>query len=49
MTRIFNDDLPAITLYFQPSVFAHAAALRGPRVVAPDSAITWNIQEWELS
>jgi peptide/nickel transport system substrate-binding protein len=46
MARLFNEELPAITLYFQPSVFAHVAALQGPRLVAPQSAITWNIQEW---
>jgi peptide/nickel transport system substrate-binding protein len=49
MTRVFNEDLPAITLYFQPSVFAYVSALRGPQLVAPDSAITWNIQEWDFS
>ncbi len=48
MTRLFADQLPAIPLYFNPIPVAHVAALRGPRVVPPDSAIAWNVHQWEF-
>jgi len=48
MIRIFTDDIPMIPLYFAPIPVAHVAALKGPQNVAPDSAIAWNIYQWEL-
>jgi peptide/nickel transport system substrate-binding protein len=48
MARVYNDDLPAISIYFQPSVFAHVSALRGPKLVAPESSTAWNVYEWEF-
>lgn len=48
MTAIFSDELPAIAINFNPGITAHVAALRGPHVVAPEVAPTWNIHEWEL-
>jgi hypothetical protein len=37
----------AISLYFNPIVVAHVAALHGPRTYAPEAFSTWNIHEWE--
>jgi len=48
MVAIFSEELPAISINFNPGITAHTAALRGPQVVGPDSAIAWNIQTWEL-
>lgn len=48
MIRIFTDELPAISLHFNPIPMAHVAALRGPRVVAPEAAVAWNVHQWEF-
>jgi hypothetical protein len=48
MSRIFSEDLPVIPLYHQPSVNGFATGLTGPGPVAPDTAINWNLHQWEL-
>jgi peptide/nickel transport system substrate-binding protein len=48
MSRIFSEELPAISVFFAFHHWAHVAALRGPRLVAPGSAVAWNIHEWEF-
>jgi len=48
MGRLFSEELPVIPLYFQPSVTAFANSLTGPAPVAPDTAIDWNLHEWQL-
>lgn len=48
MARVFSEELPVIPLYFQPSVTGFVSALVGPTMVAPDTAINWNLHEWEL-
>ncbi len=48
MSRIYSDELPVLPLYFQPSVTGFAMGLTGPTMVAPDTAINWNIHQWEL-
>ncbi len=47
LVRIFSEDLPAISLYFPSQAFVHPAALSGPRLVAADSNMLWNVQDWE--
>jgi peptide/nickel transport system substrate-binding protein len=47
MARTFTNDVGAISLFFRTQPWAHVAALTGPRVVAPESSMAWNIQEWE--
>ena len=44
----FTDELPEISLYFDPSVVAHVAALTGPRLIAPGGTSAWDIHQWEL-
>lgn len=48
MARIFTDEVAAISLFFRTQPWAHVAALTGPRVVAPESNMAWNIHEWEF-
>jgi len=48
MTRIFGDELPAISLLFPPLVWANAASLKGPHEGPPETNVYWNVQQWEL-
>ncbi len=48
MVRIWTDELPSISMFFNPIPIAHVAALTGPQNVAPDAEIAWNIHQWEL-
>jgi peptide/nickel transport system substrate-binding protein len=44
MMRIFTAELGAFSLYFQPAIAAHVAALRGPEL----SGAGWDVQLWEF-
>ena len=44
MMRIFTDELPALSLYFQPSITAYVAALRGPELTGGG----WDVHTWEF-
>lgn len=44
MMKVFTADLGAFSLYFQPSITAHVAALRGPTV----SGSGWDVHTWEF-
>ncbi len=46
MMRLFTEDAAGLFLYYNEQVVAHAAALRGPRPIAPASILTWNVHEW---
>jgi peptide/nickel transport system substrate-binding protein len=46
MARIFSEEAAVLSLYFNPSITAYVAALRGPAIVAPTSDVAWNIHEW---
>jgi peptide/nickel transport system substrate-binding protein len=47
--KLRAEQLPSIMLFFNYSVVAHTAALRGPTRNAPSTLPHWNIHEWELS
>ncbi len=47
MSRILSQEVPVVPLYFSVDVVAHTAALRGPQIVAPDTATNWNVHQWE--
>jgi len=47
LTRIFNEDLPAISLFFNSQPWVFVSALQGPRIVASESNVCWRIHEWE--
>jgi peptide/nickel transport system substrate-binding protein len=46
MIRFFNDDVAALSLYYNPGMVAFTSAIEGPRLSAPEPLRTWNIQEW---
>jgi peptide/nickel transport system substrate-binding protein len=48
MARIFTEDAPVISLYFNPIVTAHTASLKGPKPVVLTSEVSWDIHTWEL-
>jgi peptide/nickel transport system substrate-binding protein len=48
MLKIMNDELPAWVLYFNASIAAHTASLKGPDNGSLDTDV-WNIHEWEMS
>lgn len=48
MGKILADDVPAINLFFRTQPWVHTAALTGPRMVAPESNMSWRIHEWEF-
>lgn len=48
MARIYTEDAPIISLYFNPSVTAFVAGLRGPQPIVSTSDVAWNIHEWEF-
>jgi peptide/nickel transport system substrate-binding protein len=48
MSRLFSEELPAISVFFANHHWAHVAGLKGPKVVAPGSQMAWNIHEWEF-
>lgn len=46
--RIYSEELPAISLFFRAQPFAYVAGIRGPGRAAPESAVPWNIHEWQF-
>jgi peptide/nickel transport system substrate-binding protein len=48
MARIFSEEAAVISLYFNPTVTAFVAGLRGPQPVVPTSDVAWNVHEWEF-
>lgn len=48
MARIFSDELPEISLYFDPSSLAYVNGLQGPKPVAPKGIVGWDIHLWEF-
>lgn len=47
MVRVFTDQVGAISLYFNPGILAHVAALKGPEAASPEAQRTWNVHQWE--
>lgn len=47
MLKLLSDEIPAWVLYFNPSVSAHHAVLRGPDSASLSSDM-WNVHEWEM-
>jgi peptide/nickel transport system substrate-binding protein len=44
--RIFTEEVPAISLYFNPGIVAHIATIEGPQAIGPTADVSWNIHEW---
>jgi peptide/nickel transport system substrate-binding protein len=47
--RVFTEQLPGASLYFQPWVVLLPSAIRGMNQRAPDADETWNIFQWEMT
>jgi peptide/nickel transport system substrate-binding protein len=48
MARIFTDDVAAISLFFRPQVWAHAASVHGPHEGSSETNLAWDMHRWEL-
>lgn len=50
MVKLYSDDVPGYSLYYDLSAIAHLAQLKGPAPVGPDTTglIAWNVHEWDL-
>jgi peptide/nickel transport system substrate-binding protein len=48
MVRISSQEAFAISLFFAAQPMVHAAALKGPTLVAPGSVMGWDIHKWEF-
>ena len=48
LAKIFNDDLPALSLFFNAQPWIFPSSLQGPRLVAPESNVSWRIDDWEF-
>ncbi len=49
MVKVHTENVPNIPISFGVGSEAFVSGLRGPRQVAPETLIPWNIHEWELS
>lgn len=48
MVKLFTEEAPAISLYFNAIPIAFTSGLRGPQESVPDAEWTWNVHEWEF-
>jgi ABC-type transport system substrate-binding protein len=48
MVRIFTEEVPNISMYFNPTPIVHVEALKGPQNVDPATDVAWNIHQWEF-
>ena len=48
MVKLFTEEAPAISLYFNAIPIAFASAVQGPRESVPEADWTWNVYEWEF-
>jgi peptide/nickel transport system substrate-binding protein len=48
MLAIISDELPTISINFNPGITAFSSSLQGPAPVGPDSVVSWNVQNWQL-
>jgi peptide/nickel transport system substrate-binding protein len=46
MSRLFSDQLPAISVFFAYHHWAFTSGVKGPKLVAPGSNVAWDIHEW---
>ncbi len=48
LTKIFSEDVGAVSLFHTTQITAHTSALRGPRVVASTALMSWDVQDWQF-
>ncbi len=46
ISKIFAEELPTISLSFQPQPWVHISEVAGPQVVPAETNVSWNIHEW---
>jgi len=49
MGRMFSEDLPAISLFFNAQPWVFLSALQGPRQVASETNVCWRIWDWDFN
>jgi peptide/nickel transport system substrate-binding protein len=49
MAKIFNDEVPALSLFFNTQPWIFGSSLKGPRTVAAQSNLSWRIYDWEFN
>ena len=49
MLRVYQEELPRVSLFFPANPFAYVAGLQGPAVAAPESRVAWNVHEWDVT
>ena len=47
MAQVFTQEAAALSLYFNPGIVAHVAALKGPEPFGPEADVSWNVHVWE--
>jgi peptide/nickel transport system substrate-binding protein len=47
MAKIFSDDAPVISLYFNPTTTAFVSSLKGPKPAVPEGTMSWDVYDWE--
>ncbi|MEA2638834.1 MAG: peptide/nickel transport system substrate-binding protein, partial [Chloroflexota bacterium] len=48
IAKLSSIDLPAISLFFPTQPWVFTSDLTGPKLVAAESNVSWNIQQWEF-
>jgi peptide/nickel transport system substrate-binding protein len=48
IAKLYSADLPSISLFFPTQPWVFTSDLTGPRLVASESNVAWNIHEWEF-
>lgn len=48
MAKIFTEEVPGISLYFNAIPIAFVAELKGPRESVPEADWSWNVHEWDF-
>lgn len=48
MAKIFTEELPGISLYFNAIPIAFVSELKGPQESVPEADWSWNVYEWEF-
>ena len=49
MAKVFTDEVPVLSLFFNGQPWMYITALQGPQPVASESNVSWRIHEWILS
>jgi peptide/nickel transport system substrate-binding protein len=48
IAKVYSAELPSISLFFPTQPWVFTADLTGPKLVASEGNVAWNMQEWEF-